>query len=580
MMFQLEKLSNGLLSIKSGIIIILPINIPKNHLFSLIFSLVVSMPNSAISAEELLPKLISALNKENVKSEIIQHDHQRLDCYKDYNQIASYNDIAIDPTIQLDKGLKLFNGIVEFHEPIIYVKKDPISSKSGRLIGVYDSTKNEVKAILVSCSESTVSVKANDLVKNEPKFIFIAPDDTLGEDSTLEIFRYNKKSGKYESFFKIGIYHRVMSDGPDGSFDYTQTSEATAGKVLPDGRHELVVTTVQKNNGNSGSKEFDKKTETYGWKDDRLILVEEVTDGKVVFGRNDPIGEINDLEDDNSPQSWIRLIELMDQSNPNIQEKVRAELRKRIYTKEPLPAGVLSAFVKSYVAAKSKTVKSDIGTLMQESIEKKLGILSPEDRKNLHSVISPTAPHELKLLLALADDYDVFVFKALVQELDYDLKNKIACNAGDALDGISKIIKTTPKPSIEDVAVLKRAGQSKLYCSDYILLDKANAILVSAGLPTGLIDKVGDKDAEKQSTKLLKEMQDARKTEAAGYPDKDYNKKIYTILCKHLDQKGIKTSLTAALDEQAKLLISDWEEYNQDCVQGPPDWRVNCTLPK
>jgi hypothetical protein len=57
--------------------------------------------------------------------------------------------------------------------------------------------------------------------------------------------------------------------------------------------------------------------------------------------------------------------------------------------------------------------------------------------------------------------------------------------------------------------------------------------------------------------------------------DEITNKKVTDILCRY--EKSPKTnSFKVELNNQFLKLVDSFEEYNQDCANGPPDWRDAC----
>ena len=85
---------------------------------------------------------------------------------------------------------------------------------------------------------------------------------------------------------------------------------------------------------------------------------------------------------------------------------------------------------------------------------------------------------------------------------------------------------------------------------------------------------------EARSEKLLKKMKDLQTFEFKGMTSKEVNKKFLGVLCEFLDHKNVKSSIRADLDKEAAVLSNMWDDWNQDCVDGPPDWKEDCPSTK
>lgn len=83
-----------------------------------------------------------------------------------------------------------------------------------------------------------------------------------------------------------------------------------------------------------------------------------------------------------------------------------------------------------------------------------------------------------------------------------------------------------------------------------------------------------EKDIE--AGKLLSEMRTVEKLPDNYGTYEELNKKMYTVLCKHLEFKKTANSLTGELELKSNDLQNRWDEFNQDCENGPPDWRDEC----
>jgi hypothetical protein len=365
---------------------------------------------------------------------------------------------------------------------IIGNMKAPSLKREYSFVGIYFAKLNSF-GFLAFSSASKLNVRVGKLIQTEPSFIFVDPVSEEDDDARklLIIFRFSPKLKNYQKTAKVTLFATTMGDDPGNSFfHFIDTSKFKISPLPQDLRKEIIVETSRKDISSAGDLEFSKRIETYGWFQDHLCVVERIDDGKKIFGRADPMCEIEYARDQNESPTWIRLLDLVRHSNTTVSKSAYEMISEKqsvlAREKKKFSSGFVDALITSYPKASDNQRILLSAILYGKATSMRDPTLTEKNRKILEQTIRPKAPNDINLLNVLAYSDDLIAWKPLIQMLSYSLGKNNGCDASNVITGLNHLKEKT-KMTAEDVNLFKKVYRSKLSCGPSIISEEVEQFI-------------------------------------------------------------------------------------------------------
>lgn len=339
-----------------------------------------------------------------------------------------------------------------------YLHTKPVDN-DGRQIGASNLKESDI---------TLVSLK-----KNTPAYIFLSNrcvyDDC--EQGKKTIILESAASGEFSPILALPMYASTIADGVDSSVNYFDEGQMVLGHWTEQGNRGIVLKVHRTDRGSSpriGTTDFEK---TYEWVDNKLCLVQQKNDGRIIVERAD-ILVLLEAEQNCGKQSIQKIAPVLIKLIGNID----FDIAKRATHAYMICAQDSKAFqdpwltpfiVKKLSMGNEAERKGSLYVLEQQVSKGGASVLSTAERSTLLSSVSAFDPYlKIRLLNLLATIGEQRALPHLLTAFEASLRSRDECLADDALRGVGTLEQKKIPFSDSDIKRLKAAKNSGLGCGD------------------------------------------------------------------------------------------------------------------
>lgn len=345
-----------------------------------------------------------------------------------------------------------------------------------KLAGVLDLYKSKFSPLFVTEASDGITINFGKQYKNGYDFIFVnnfcKEEYECGHEKQMLIYGYNDHIKKITHVMSplVKNYEHIGGDGPEGSSDYTERSEAVWGEWDEKGyRPLLILTNIEYGPGHT--HEFVPKTrrEVFEWNQEvqRLVLAERFEDDKPKLNREECLRlfMLRKIANESLEKSGIKLVDFLCDPKDEINLEARTYMHRKIYERsEPPPRAVIDVMVNK-VSKGSSTERHQVTGFLYSIADRNKNALSTDNKEALLEVYNRDKNDDYILyILALSGEFSLQ--PTFIEMIRAGIQEGNGCKASTGVSGLYKLVGRQAVLTDDQIEVLRSASNSQVSCDD------------------------------------------------------------------------------------------------------------------